>query len=252
MPRIALVCEYDGTEFVGYQIQNNGRSVQEELNKAISTLYKEDIKVTGCSRTDAGVHARYHVSSCDVPFYIPEEKIPLALNPFLPEDLSVKKAIYMCDDFSARFDTLGKKYIYRIYSSPVRQPMKSRYAYHVTYKLDVDKMKVAAAYFAGEHDFAAFCAAGGSQLTTVRRIHHVIVRENDDLVEIEVSGEAFLYNMVRIIAGTLMYVGLGKIKPEDIPDVIKSCERKRAGQTLPPQGLTLEEVYYDWESKCHR
>lgn len=247
MPRIALVCEYDGTDFVGYQIQNNGRSVQEEINKAVSSLYKEEIKVTGCSRTDAGVHARHHVCSCDVPFIIPEDKVPFALNAFLPPDVAVKKAVYVGDDFSARFDTLGKTYIYRIYSSPIRSPLKSRYAHHVTFKLDVEKMNEAAAHFAGEHDFAAFCAAGGSQTTTVRRVHSVKVNVSSDdpeLIEIEVSGEAFLYNMVRIIAGTLLYVGIGKIPPSDIPNIIASCDRKLAGKTLPPEGLTLEKVFY--------
>lgn len=247
MPRIALVCEYDGTEFVGYQIQNNGRSVQEELNKAVSALYKQDIKVTGCSRTDAGVHARMHVSSCDVPFVIPEDRIPLALNALLPADVSVRRAVTVSDDFSARFDTLGKTYIYRIYSAPVRSPLLARYSHYVSYKLDVQAMQKAAEAFAGEHDFAAFCAAGGTQTTTVRRVNSVKVavsRENSNLIEIEVTGEAFLYNMVRIIAGTLMYVGMGKISPDDIPSVIASCDRKTAGKTLPPEGLTLEKVFY--------
>ena len=247
MPRIALVCEYDGTDFVGYQIQNNGRSVQEELNKAVSALYKQEIKVTGCSRTDAGVHARMHVSSCDVPFVIPEDRIPLALNALLPPDVAVRKAITVSDDFSARFDTLGKTYIYRIYSAPVRSPLLSRYSHYVSYKLDVEAMSKAAEAFAGEHDFAAFCAAGGSQLTTIRRVNSVKVRtsaDNPNLIEIEVTGEAFLYNMVRIIAGTLLYVGMGKINPVDMPFIIESCDRKRAGKTLPPEGLTLEKVYY--------
>ena len=247
MPRIALVCEYDGTDFVGYQIQNNGRSVQEEINKAVSSLYKEEIKVTGCSRTDAGVHARNHVCSCDVPFIIPEDKVPFALNAFLPPDVAVKTAVYVRDDFSARFDTLGKTYIYRIYSSPIRSPLKSRYAHHVTFKLDVDKMKEAAVHFAGEHDFAAFCAAGGSQTTTVRRVHSVKVNVSSDdpnLIEIEVSGEAFLYNMVRIIVGTLVDVGQGRIEADKVKEIIGCCDRSAAGHTAPAQGLYLKEVYY--------
>ena len=248
MPEIALYCEYDGTDFVGYQIQSNGRSVQEELNKALSQLYKEEIKVTGCSRTDSGVHARGHVSSCSVPFYIPEDKIPLALNCILPPDLSVRRARYTVEDFNARFDSLGKRYIYRIYSSPVRSPLMARYAHYVSYtNIDVKSMQEAAKLFAGEHDFAAFCAAGGSQTTTVRRIHEVSVHESADtegLIEIEVRGEAFLYNMVRIIAGTLLYVGIGKLRPEDITRIINSCSRQEAGKTLPPEGLTLEEVFY--------
>lgn len=248
MPDIALFCEYDGTDFVGYQVQNNGRSVQEELNKAVSALYKQEIKVTGCSRTDAGVHARYHVSSLSVPFYIPSDRIPLALGALLPADLSVWAARYTVPGFNARFDSAGKRYIYRIYSSPVRHPMLDRYAYHTAYKPDIHAMQVAARYFAGEHDFAAFCASGGTQNTTVRRIHYVEVRESADipgLIEIEVSGEAFLYNMVRIIAGTILYAGIAKINPESIPHIIESRERALAGKTLPAEGLSLEEVFYD-------
>lgn len=248
MHRVALICEYDGTDFVGFQIQDNGRSVQEELQRALTELYKEDIHITGCSRTDSGVHASHHVSSCDVPFYIPEDKLPLALNAFLPGDLAVKKAIYVKDDFNARFNNNGKRYIYRIYSSNIRSPLKARYAYYTSYSLDIDAMSEAAKLFAGEHDFEAFCAAGGSQITTVRRIREVKVTRNGDVVEIEVNGEAFLYNMVRIIAGTLLYVGTGKIRPDEVSGIIDSRDRKLAGKTLPPEGLTLEEVFYDWDS----
>lgn len=250
MYRVALVCEYDGTDFVGYQIQNNGRSVQGTLNKALSELYKEDIKVTGCSRTDSGVHARAHVSHCDVPFVIPEDKLPLALNALLPEDLSVTKAIHVVDDFSARFNTLGKRYVYRVYSSPVRSPLTSRYAYYVPYELDIKAMNEAAFHFVGEHDFEAFCAADGSQKTTVRRLFSVRVnksKEDEHIYEIEVQGEAFLYNMVRIIAGTLLFVGCGKLTPNEIPEIIDSKDRRKAGKTLPAVGLTLEEVMYDWK-----
>jgi len=247
MSRVLILCEYDGTGFVGYQIQDNGRSVQGELTKALAEVYKTDIKVTGCSRTDAGVHASEHASSYDAPFIIPSDKIPLAVNAYLPDDLSVKSAVYVDDDFSARFSCKGKTYCYRIYCSPVRLPLKERYSYHSTHKCDTDAMKAAAVHFAGEHDFAAFCAAGGTQKTTVRKIISVTVdAEGTDpqMIEIRVTGEAFLYNMVRIIAGTLYYVGIGKISPSDIPDIISSLDRSRAGKTLPAHGLTLEKVYY--------
>jgi len=247
MPRIALTCEYDGSAFVGYQIQDNGRSVQQVLTEALEKLYKEEIKITGCSRTDAGVHARGHVSSADVPFYIPVEKLPLAINALLPQDLAVKKAVYVNGDFNARFNSLGKRYVYRIYAAPIRSPLHASYAYYSSYEPDVDKMAQAAKLFEGEHDFAAFCAAGSSQHTTVRRLNSVNVERKDNTIEIEVQGEAFLYNMVRIIAGTLFYVGIGKIEVDEIADIIESRDRKRAGKTLPPEGLTLEEVYYDWD-----
>ncbi|MBR1796768.1 MAG: tRNA pseudouridine(38-40) synthase TruA [Clostridiales bacterium] len=248
MSAVALIIEFDGTDFVGWQYQENGRSVQDEIQKVLSTLYKEQIKVTGSSRTDAGVHARGIVCSAKVPFDIPCAKLPLACNALLPDDVSVVTAFPVTEDFNARFDSLGKRYIYRILHDTVRHPLQGRYTYYVTGHLDVDSMVKAAPFFEGAHDFASFCASGGSQNTTMRRLNKVEVRDcGDGLIEIEVDGEAFLYNMVRIIAGTLLYVGQGKYAPEDIPSIIASCDRERAGKTLPPEGLTLEEVKYDWE-----
>lgn len=246
--RLAIITEYDGTDFVGFQSQTNGRAVADVLEKAAGELYKQEIKITGCSRTDAGVHARGHLSHMDVPFEIPAEKIPLAMNALLPEDLAVLKAFYVSDDFSARFSNYGKRYIYRVYTGRVRHPLYSRYAYFDSYDLDIPAMKKAASFFAGEHDFEAFCAAGSTADNYIRRLYGVSVMQSDadpSLIEIEVRGEAFLYNMVRIIAGTLVEVGEGKIKAEDIPGIIESRNRKSAGRTLPPQGLTLEEVFLD-------
>ena len=246
MPRIAFITEFDGTGFAGFQSQENARAVQDVLEKALSELYKTNIRLTGCSRTDAGVHAKCHLSHADVPFVIPEDKFPLAMNALLPDDVAVKKSFYVSDDFSARFDIKGKRYIYRIYSSPTRSPLLDRNAYYCPIKPDIAKMKAAAAVFAGEHDFAAFCAAGGSQKTTVRRLFGVKVEAKGDdpcLIEIEVSGEAFLYNMVRIIAGTLLYVGLGKIEPSEVASIIEGGDRSMAGKTLPAKGLTLEKVF---------
>ena len=249
MPKIALTCEYDGTDFVGFQYQDNGRSVQQVLNEALSAVYKQDINVTGCSRTDSGVHARGHISSCDVPFYIPADKIPLAVNCHLPDDLSVKKAVYVKEDFNARFCTLGKRYIYRLFCAKTRSPLVARYSHFVSFEPDIKAMQAAAAVMAGEHDYAAFCASGGSQNTTVRKVFAVNVRRGQipGMIEIEVQGEAFLYNMVRIMSGTLLYAGLGKLTPEDVERLFADPQRKNAGMTLPPEGLTLEEVYYDWE-----
>ena len=246
MPRIAFITEFDGTDFAGFQSQENARAVQDVLEKALAELYKTDIRLTGCSRTDAGVHARCHLSHADVPFVIPEDRFPLAMNALLPEDVAVKKSFYVSDDFSARFDIKGKRYIYRIYSSPVRSPLLDRFCYYCPVMPNIAKMKTAAEFFAGEHDFAAFCATGGSQKTTVRRLFGVKVSssgEDPKIIEIEVSGEAFLYNMVRIIAGTLLYVGQGKIEPEEVGKIIEKGDRSLAGKTLPAKGLTLEEVF---------
>ncbi|MCQ2473073.1 MAG: tRNA pseudouridine(38-40) synthase TruA [Saccharofermentans sp.] len=246
MPRIAFITEFDGTDFAGFQSQENARAVQDVIEKALADLYKTNIRLTGCSRTDAGVHARCHLSHADVPFVIPEDKFPLAMNALLPEDVAVKKSFYVSDEFSARFDIKGKRYIYRVYSSPTRSPLLERTTYYCPVRPDISKMQEAAQYFAGEHDFAAFCATGGSQKTTVRRLFGVKVEakgEDPCLIEIEVSGEAFLYNMVRIIAGTLLYVGQGKIEPSKVKEIIEKGDRSLAGKTLPAKGLTLEEVF---------
>ena len=248
MPRLALITEFDGTLFAGFQSQKNGRAVQDVLETALATLFKEDIRLTGCSRTDAGVHARCHLSHVDVPFVIPEDKFPLAMNAILPDDVAVKRAFYVRDDFSARFDINGKRYVYRIYSAHNPSPLHARYSYFCPNELDMEAMKTAASFFAGEHDFEAFCAVGGSQKTYVRRLTSVEVRKSngcDEMIEIEVKGEAFLYNMVRIIAGTILEAGMGRIPADSVGEIIESRERKRAGRTLPACGLTLEEVLFD-------
>ncbi len=248
MPRLALITEFDGTLFAGFQSQKNGRAVQDVLETALATLFKEDIRLTGCSRTDAGVHARCHLSHADVPFVIPEDKFPLAMNAILPDDVAVKRAFYVRDDFSARFDINGKRYVYRIYSAHNPSPLHARYSYFCPNELDMEAMKTAASFFAGEHDFEAFCAVGGSQKTYVRRLTSVEVRKSngcDEMIEIEVKGEAFLYNMVRIIAGTILEAGMGRIPADSVGEIIESRERKRAGRTLPACGLTLEEVLFD-------
>lgn len=248
MPRLCFITEFDGTGFSGFQSQENGRAVQDVLESALAELFKQKIRLTGCSRTDAGVHARCHLSHADVPFVIPEEKFPLAMNALLPDDVAVKRAFYAGDDFSARFSINGKRYIYRIYVSNTRSPMLDRFAYYCPVIPDIEAMKKASMAFAGEHDFRAFCAAGGSQKTYVRRLNGVEVRTSGTdplMIEIEVSGEAFLYNMVRIIAGTLLYVGQGKIDAGDISGIIEAGDRSLAGKTLPAKGLTLEEVFFD-------
>ena len=248
MPRLALITEFDGTLFAGFQSQKNGRAVQDVLETALATLFKEDIRLTGCSRTDAGVHARCHLNHADVPFVIPEDKFPLAMNAILPDDVAVKRAFYVRDDFSARFDINGKRYVYRIYSAHNPSPLHARYSYFCPNELDMEAMKTAASFFAGEHDFEAFCAVGGSQKTYVRRLTSVEVRKSngcDEMIEIEVKGEAFLYNMVRIIAGTILEAGMGRIPADSVGEIIESRERKRAGRTLPACGLTLEEVLFD-------
>ena len=245
--RMALLTEYDGTDFSGFQRQNNGRSVQQVLEKALSKLYGRPVSIYGCSRTDAGVHARAHVSHADVPFLIPPEKLPLAMNTLLPADVSVLKAVVVTEDFHARFSSMGKEYVYRIWNSSVRPAMDRRYIAHVPGKINIDAMKAAAAALEGRHDFSAFFAQTDKYVNPVRTMDMIRVQEHEDspLIEITVRGKSFLYNMVRILAGTIVYAGQGKIDPETIGERITGKDRRYAGKTMPAKGLTLEKVFYD-------
>ena len=247
--RAAFLISYDGTDFVGFQFQKNGRSVQATMEEALFRLYGKCIRIHGCSRTDAGVHAFGHVFHADVPFFIPQEKLPPALNTFLPEDLAVLKAAYVPDDFHARFGAVGKQYAYRIWNDPIRPVIDRQYMAHVPVSLRLESMRRAASLLEGEHDFSAFCAAGGTAANPVRHVESVTV---DTLppgaeVRITVRGRSFLYNMVRIMAGTLVYVGLGKMAPEDILRPFAEKDRRLSGKTMPAKGLVLEKVFFDRE-----
>lgn len=245
--RIALVATYDGTDFSGFQLQNNARTVQGVLEEALLQLYHSPCRIYGCSRTDAGVHALEHISHADVPFIIPEEKIPLAINPLLPNDVAIQKAAYVSRDFHARFMAKGKQYIYRIWNAPVRPVVGGQYLAHVPAPLDREAMAAAAHFFEGEHDFSAFCAAGGLHVPPIRHMETVTVEyeEKNPEIRIVVKGESFLYNMVRIIAGTLVYVGLGKLNEQEIPELLHKKDRRLAGKTMQSKGLTLVKVYYE-------
>lgn len=248
MKNIALKIMYDGTAYHGWQFQKNAVTVQERMEKVISELTGEDISVTGSSRTDSGVHALEYVLNFKSDTKIPLEKLPYALNHLLRDDsITVISAQVAGDDFNARFSSSGKRYVYKIWNSNIRNPFTSKYTWFFPMKLDIKKMEKAAKHFVGTHDFSAFMAAGGSQKTTVRTIRDIAVIKSpewEEQIEIEVEADAFLYNMVRIIAGTLTDVGLGKIDPDDIPKIIRSCDRKMAGLTAPPEGLFLKKVFY--------
>ena len=247
--RIALLTEYDGTDFVGFQRQNNGRSVQQTLEEAVEKVYGRFCRIYGCSRTDSGVHARGHVSHVDVPFSIPVEKIPLALNAVMEEDLVVLAAKEVNSDFHARFNTKGKRYCYRVRNAAIPSAIDRRTEAFVPGKLDVEAMNEAAKEFIGTHDFSAFRAQGGPDISPIRTMKDVYVlrkADDPDLIEITVIGESFLYNMVRIMAGSLVYVGQGKMKKEEIRTLLTGeGARKEAGKTMPAKGLTLEEVFYE-------
>ncbi len=244
MKNIAVRLMYDGTDYHGWQYQENGITVQQTVEEALSDLTGESIRVTGCSRTDSGVHALDFVMNFHTNSSIPADKFAYALNCRLKDGIAATKSWEERDDFNARFSAKGKSYVYKIWNVKIRNPFYDKYSWHFPYDLDIDKMKKATEYFVGTYDFSAFMAAGGSQKTTVRTVRECDLCENNGMIEITVTADAFLYNMVRIIVGTLTDVGLSKIEPEDITSIINSCDRKQSGVTAPPQGLFLKKVYY--------
>ena len=244
MRNIKLTLEYDGTGYHGWQSQINAVAVQDVVSGAIKSLTGEDCAIVGSSRTDAGVHALGFVCNFFTNSAIPADKFAFALNAILPEDIAVKGSEEVPPDFDARFSAKGKTYKYLFYNSPFPSALLRHRAYHVFYPLDAGAMGRAAAHFAGTHDFAAFSAAGGAARTTVRTVYSADVRRNGELIEFTVTGDGFLYNMVRIMAGTLAEVGFGKIDPDAVPGIITGLDRKKAGRTAPAHGLYLAEVYY--------
>ncbi len=245
MRNIRLKLEYDGTNYHGWQRQDNVVTVQGELEKALKKLIKSDISVTPCSRTDTGVHALGFVCNFFTDSCIPIDKFPYAFKSVLPKDIVVFECQQVPNEFHSRYFAKGKKYQYRIVNKPFASALKRNYCYHCSYKLDIGLMKKAAQYFIGEHDFKAFMASGSIIKNTVRMIYNLEVEQCNDEILIEVTGNGFLYKMVRIIVGTLLYVGSGKIDVEQIPEIIKQGDRTKAGVTVPPQGLYLVEVYYN-------
>ena len=244
MKRIKLVTAYDGTNYHGSQIQNNGETIEGVLKMELSSLLKEDINLIGASRTDAGVHARGNVYVFDTESRIPPEKFTYALNARLPEDIRIQDSCEVPLDFHPRHQDTVKTYEYRVLNRKLPLPEHRLYA-HFTYEdLNVEKMNEACKYFLGEHDFASFCAAGSQVESTVREIYDLHVEKAGDILTISVTGNGFLYNMVRIIAGTLLKVGGGHIFPEEIEKIIAGKDRALAGPTAPAKGLTLVKICY--------
>ena len=244
MKRVGLVVAYDGTNYSGWQIQPNGITIQGVLNDALTDLLGEKIEIMGASRTDAGVHALGNVAVFDTNTRIPGEKISYALNQRLPEDIRIQASREVPADFHPRHTDTRKTYEYRIVSREFPLPTKRLYSYFTYHKLDVKKMQQAAAYLVGEHDFKSFCAVAAVVETTVRTVYEVTVEEQGEEIVIRVSGNGFLYNMVRIIAGTLMEVGKGKWEPEKIKEILAACDRKAAGPTAPACGLLLAKYEF--------
>lgn len=257
--RYKAVISYDGTNYVGWQKQHNGLSVQEVLEDAMSKTFNTYTKVTASGRTDAGVHALGQVVHFDAETSIPVDKIPYAVNTSLPRDISVLSVEKVSDDFNARFDAKKKTYCYKMYLSHHVLPLLEKTHHHVMVKLDLNKMKEACKIIEGTHDFKCFEASGSVVKNTVRTIYSLQIDsapimgakmyEKDGLVydcelSITVTGNGFLYNMVRIIAGTLLYVGNGKLSVDDVKNIIDKKDRTLAGKTLPAEGLFLVNVEY--------
>jgi tRNA pseudouridine38-40 synthase len=242
---IRLVVEYDGTTLCGWQRQTNGPTVQGHLEEALARLLVHEVAVVGASRTDAGVHARGQVASFRTERAIPLHGIRRGLNSLLPSMIAIREATEVADDFHPRFSATGKHYRYTILARPERSPRWRDRAWHVAEPLDLAAMQAAAEHLLGEHDFAAFRAAGCTARTTRRRIDDITIERDGELVGVDVRGNAFLRNMVRIVVGTLVEVGLGRREPAQVAEILASLDRTQAGITAPAHGLELVEVRYD-------
>lgn len=247
MKRYMLRVAYDGTDYHGWQAQDNAITIEQVLNEALSHLTGEDIEVIGASRTDAGVHALDNVAVFDSETTIPGEKIMFALQPLLPKDVIIQYSCQVPNDFHPRFCNTCKTYEYQIDNGKRENPKYSRYSYHVKEPLDIDAMNAAASYLVGVHDFISFCAAGAQVKSTIRTIYSCHVEREGSMVYIQITGNGFLYNMVRIIAGTLIKVGQGAWKPERVLQALEALDRTQAGPTAPAKGLTLQEIQYEDE-----
>ena len=246
--RFRMIVEYDGTDFCGWQRQENGPSVQATIEDALGTMLQAPTVIRGAGRTDAGVHALGQVAHFDAEARIPPIGYQRGLNAILPRSIAIQSVVEAAPDFDARFSARGKLYRYRIWNSQTRSPMQDRYVWQLRRPLDVASMQEGARALVGRHDFAAFRASDCERKTTERTLARVSVertaQSSGELVTIEVAGDAFLKNMVRIIVGTLAEVGYGKRAPTDVQRILDGKDRRQAGVTAPPQGLTLVHVDY--------
>lgn len=244
--RVRITVAYDGTNYHGWQLQDNGITIEEELNRCLTELLGEEIKVIGASRTDSGVHVLGNVAVFDTVNRMPAKKISYALNQRLPEDIRIQKSEEVLPDWHPRHCESRKTYEYRIYRGEFPMPVKRLYSHFIYTPLDAGRMREASAYLEGEHDFKSFCQTGAQVESTVRTLYSLWVEEQDSDLVIRVCGSGFLYNMVRIIAGTLIEVGQGKREPESMLQVLSALDRSAAGPTAPANGLTL--VKYEFMS----
>lgn len=244
MKRVKLTVAYDGTNYHGWQIQPNGNTIEAELNRHLTELLGEEISVVGASRTDAGVHALGNVAVFDTRARMPAYKISYAMNTRLPADIRIQDSCEVAADFHPRFCRTVKTYEYRILNRRFPDPTKRLYSFFYYYPLDVEKMREAGVYLVGEHDFQSFCTKKPGQENTVRIIYSLNIEKEGDMIVLRVTGNGFLYNMVRIIAGTLIRAGGGFFSPEYMNTILEGRDRELAGETARPEGLTLVEIKY--------
>lgn len=245
MSKYKLIVAYDGTHYEGWQKQPRKKSIEDYVIRACNKIFGNDVEVIGASRTDSGVHALGQVVTIETLKPIRTNKIPLALNAHLPRDIIVQSAELVSNDFHARYHALAKTYVYRVYNQTTPLPQMNGTTWHRMKKIDLDAMKQAAAYLIGKHDFMAYSSNGGAARTTIRTIYQLDIIEHGPLIEIFITGNGFLYNMVRIIVGTLIDVGFNKIKPEEIHHILESKDRLRSGDKAPAHGLTLHSIHYE-------
>lgn len=245
MRNLKLILQYDGSAFHGFQIQPVARTVQGELEAMLTRLTGAPVQVQGCSRTDAGVHAYRYCCNFHTDFPIPADRLPTVMNNSHIDDIKVISCSEVDEDFNARFDTKYKTYRYLIDTS--ESPDVFYRKYHWQYSrnaLDIGLMKEGASYIVGKHDFCSFMTSGGQVQSTVREVYSLSVEKKGDIIEILISADGYLYNMVRIIVGTLVCVGEGKYPPQYVKEIIEACDRQKAGPTAPPQGLYLYQIVY--------
>lgn len=244
MRNVAIRLRYDGTRYHGWQVQKTEITVAGTLEAALSSVCGETIKLVGCGRTDAGVHALRYCASFKTAATIPADRIPFAVNARLPRDISVTAGVEAEQDFNAILSCEKKEYTYKIYNARIRDPFHADRACFYPARINVQRMREAAAHFVGTHDFAAVRSVGTETKTTVRTVHWYEVEQHGDTVELRVCADGFLYNMARAMAGTLLYVSEGKLEPGDIPALLESRDRRLTGPTVPPGGLYLSRIWY--------
>lgn len=245
MRNIALRLRYDGSRYHGWQVQKNDITVAKTMEEALSKVCGHPVKVTGCGRTDAGVHALRYCANFKTDSRIPIDRFPLAINSRLPEDIAVQSAVEADEGFNAISSCIKKEYIYKILNSNIRDPFLAQRVCFYPQNLDMRLMSAAAKAFEGTHDFKAVRSVGTETKTTVRTVHWCRAEKEGDMITISICADGFLYNMCRAMVGTMVYASYGKLCPEDIPALLERGDRRLTGPTMPPQGLYLNRVWYD-------